>query len=141
MSWAKSSWATGILYIIYTNIIFNKNYIFENSKLEKQIHKLTEIIDDKSAQLINAEKLIDDLKRDNKIIPSLKKQIFEIENLYGELQKTNQSEMDKNEILSNEKNELENKLAIIQEKTSGENSVERLRHGMMKYAYELENKK
>jgi len=49
--------------------------------------------------------------------------------------------MDKNEILSNEKNELENKLAIIQEKTSGENSVERLRHGMMKYAYELENKK
>lgn len=123
------------------NQIEQQNFIYENSKLEKQIHKLNDLVEEKSAQLLNVEKLIDDLKRENKTIPILKKQIFELENSYNEVCNANQIEIDKNEVLNNEKNDLENKLAILNEKTSGENSVERLRHGMMKYAYELETKK
>jgi len=98
-------------------------------------------MEEKSAQIFNFEKLVDELKRENKVIPGLKKQIHELENTVNELRIANQNEMSRNEILTNEKNDLENKLAILIEKSSGENSVERLRHGMMKYAYELETKK
>jgi len=85
--------------------------------------------------------MIDDLKKENRTIPSMKKSIFENEIQINDLKNSLKDNEERIKILNIEKDDIENKLTVILEKNSGENSVERLRHGMMKYSYELENKK
>jgi chromosome segregation ATPase len=99
------------------------NTFTEYKKIEKQLLKMNKHLEEKNEGLANYERAIEDLKKENKMIPMYKKQVSDLENYNDELK--NEISMSKQllEKSQNEKEELEIKIAYLVNENKGEKEV------------------
>lgn len=110
--------------------------LVEYKKLEKQLIKLKASFQEKEDVVKNYEKMIEELKKEIKHIPSLKKQINDYEYIIKDLKSDFVQETKKNEKINQEREELDQKIQrlILESKDEKETS-----NNLIKLSYELEN--
>lgn len=109
--------------------------LIEYKKIEKQLIRLKSSFNEKNETIINLEKFIENLKKDNKYIPGLKKQIQDMEIFINEIKLELKSESMKNNKICQEKEELEKKFKNFVEENKTEKDQQ---NKNLKLTYELE---
>jgi hypothetical protein len=115
-----------------------QNTVFEYKKLENNLDKLKNQLIEKDDIIKGNERFIDELKREIKQIPILKKESFDLEQTIKILTKELQGEKNLNEKIIQSTNDSEKKLAIIIEETKHGKEI---MNNYLKQNYELENLK
>lgn len=109
--------------------------LIEYKKIEKQLIRLKSSFNEKNETIINLEKFIENLKKDNKYIPGLKKQIQDMEVFINEIKLELKSESMKNNKICQEKEEIERKFKNFIEENKTEKDQQ---NKNLKLTYELE---
>lgn len=113
-----------------------KNSYIEYQNLQKDYNELKTNLEDKMNIITKYESIFEQLKKDNKQIPSLKRQIVDMESVFSQYKNEINSLKEKNEKLAFEKEDIENKLRInISEQQKDKVNS----HNLFKLNYELEN--
>ena len=88
---------------LQVNKLMIKSANIENKKLDSQISKLQQNMTNNTDIMKNAEKNVEDLRKENKIIPNLKRQIENMQLLIEEIKNDYNSEKEKVDNLTLEK--------------------------------------
>ena len=88
---------------LQVNKLMIKSANIENKKLDSQISKLKQNMTNNTDIMKNAEKNVEDLRKENKIIPNLKRQIENMQLLIEEIKNDYNSEKEKVDNLTLEK--------------------------------------
>jgi hypothetical protein len=117
------------------NQIDFQNTLIEYKKIEKQLSKLKLSFEEKDETLVNYEKYFEEMKKENKLIPSLKKQNNDYENVVKELRMELENERKLVKRIQQEKEDMENKLSVMFNDMKGDKESTR---EMIKLQYECE---
>ena len=108
----------------------------EYQNIQKENNQLKNALEEKKEILLKYENIFEQLKKDNKQIPSLKRQIGDMDNVFSQYKKELIALKEQNEKLQFERDDCENKLKL----TISEQEKEKMNsQNLFKINYELEN--
>ena len=108
----------------------------EYQNIQKENNQLKNALEEKKEILLKYENIFEQLKKDNKQIPSLKRQIGDMDNVFSQYKKELIALKEQNEKLQFERDDCENKLKL----TISEQQKEKMNsQNLFKINYELEN--
>jgi cell division protein ZapA len=100
-----------------------QNTFVEYKKIEKQLLKMSKHLEEKNDVIVNYERVIEDLRKENKMIPMFKKQYTDLESYNEEMKK----EINNCKLLlereQSQKEELESKIAYLVNESRSEKEV------------------
>lgn len=115
-----------------------QNTVFEYKKIENNLEKMKINLKEKDNKIKENEKFIDDLKREIKLVPLLKKENFDIEQAMKKLKKELEEEKKISERIILNTNETEKKLNLLLDESQRGKEI---MNNNMKLNYEIENLK
>lgn len=115
-----------------------QNTVFEYKKMENNMDRFRQQIQEKEEVIRSNEKFIDELKKEIKQIPNLKKEIIDLENIIKNLNKELYEEKNLNDKIIQNTNEAEKKLSVIIEESK---QGKELMNNYLRLSFECENLK
>jgi predicted nuclease with TOPRIM domain len=115
-----------------------QNTVFEYKKMENNIDRFRQQIQEKEEVIRSNEKLIEELKKEVKQIPNLKKEIIDLENILKNLNRELNEEKNLNDKIIQNTNEAEKKLTLIIEESK---QGKELMNNYLRLTFECENVK
>ena len=115
-----------------------QNTVFEYKKMENNIDRFRQQIQEKEELIRSNEKLIEELKKEVKQIPNLKKEIIDLENILKNLNRELNEEKNLNDKIIQNTNEAEKKLTLIIEESK---QGKELMNNYLRLSFEFENVK